>query len=740
MKTISSLSEIKAAADFLARIGAEPRSLLKAVVTEPHGNYWIDKAIIKFDKMGNVETPVGWEPTTAERELIKAAFAEVKWPETVHIPLDAKLPKMISDADPQDIFYFHDTNGNIVMMQLRVERKGERSYIPFTLWDDGEFRCLEPEGQLPLYGLDRLKDYKTVIIHEGAKAARMGQEIAEGRHPDHPWATELSNACHLGFIGGALSPHRTDWDVLKKKGISRAYIVADNDTPGMSSIPKIAKELNCITFSIEFSDEFPVSFDLADPFPDHFFRQIEDKRFYIGPTFRQCQRVSTYMTNIVPVQVSEDKVKDIPVLRNHVKNLWTFVEDSDLFVCSEMPEIMRKAELLDKMHYPFAETKKLSELLHQNFTGKTTKLAYKPGTSKRRIITSDGEPALNLYVPSNIKPQDGDPQPFLDYMNYLFPVEKECYEVQKWLATLIAKPEIKMLYALLLISEQTGTGKTTLGERIAAPIVGEHNTSYPSEEIILGQFNAWAVKKRLAVVGEIYQGHSFKAANKLKQYLTDGKLTLREMYQNPITFDNYLHVIANSNSLNALRIEEHDRRWFVPVVTEERWSDEQFDQFFDWLDSGGLSIITAWAHKFGDYVKTGAKAPSSRRKSEMIEAGRSEAVNHVTDLGRYMADNSQPLAVGDVDILNWVRAICEDKVYDKKNALKKIMLQQGLFSFGTDQDRIWLKRGDNGTNQYIIVNRAARDIINKYDDSAERKSVCKSMITMPFEIVKERND
>jgi len=738
MNQVSSLSEIKPVAAYLNRIGAEPRSLMKAVVKEQHGSYWTDKAIITFKKDGTIESPIGYEPNESERELIKAAFADVQWPEVVLITPNTEMPKIVRDADPKDVFYFHDTSGNIVMIQVRMQRKGERSYIPLTLWSDGQFRFLEPEGQLPLYGLDRLKDHKTVIIHEGARAARMGQEIADGKHPDHPWATELSNACHVGFIGGALSPHRTDWDVLKRNGVTRAYIIADNDTPGLSVVPKIAKELNCITFSIEFSDEFPVSHDMADPFPDHFFRTIGDKRFYVGPTFRQCQRIATYMTNLIPVD--EKKEKFTAVLRNHVKSLWTYVEHSDVFVCSEMPEIMCKTDLMNTMHYPFADTKKLTELLHAAFTGKTTKLAYKPGTTKRRIITSEGDPAINLFVPSNIKPQDGDPQPFLDYMKYLFPVEKECYEVQKWLATLIAKPEIKMLYALLLISEQTGTGKTTLGERIAAPIVGEHNTSYPSEEIILGQFNAWAVKKRLAVVGEIYQGHSFKAANKLKQYLTDGKLTLREMYQNPITFDNYLHVIANSNSLNALKIEEHDRRWFVPVVTEERWPDEKFDAFFDWLDSGGLSIIASWAHQFGDYVRTGAKAPSSRRKTEMIEAGRSEAVGHVTDLAKYMASADEPLAVGDVDIMNWVRAVCEDKVFDKKNALKKIMLQQGLFSYGTDQERLWLKRGDVGTSQYILVNRAARDMIAGQSNSEARKNACRSIIRMPYEIIKERRE
>ena len=47
----------------------------------------------------------------------------------------------------------------------------------------------------------------------------------------------------------------------------------------------------------------------------------------------------------------------------------------------------------------------------------------------------------------------------------------ERYEVMKWCATLIARPDVRMTYAMLLISEQTGTGKSTMGE-ILSQLVG----------------------------------------------------------------------------------------------------------------------------------------------------------------------------------------------------------------------------------------------------------------------------
>jgi len=74
-----------------------------------------------------------------------------------------------------------------------------------------------------------------------------------------------------------------------------------------------------------------------------------------------------------------------------------------------------------------------------------SKIAYRPDVPKRKVM-SDGELALNLYRPSNIVARAGDPQPFLDFMKFLIPDEKECYELLKWCATLVARPDIRMLY------------------------------------------------------------------------------------------------------------------------------------------------------------------------------------------------------------------------------------------------------------------------------------------------------
>src|SRR5690606_34196293 len=81
-KNVGSIDDIPEVMSYLNRIGAWPRSMLGAVITEQEGSYSRDIGRVKFTKDGDIK-PWGEAepPTEAEREAIKAAFAEVNWPE-----------------------------------------------------------------------------------------------------------------------------------------------------------------------------------------------------------------------------------------------------------------------------------------------------------------------------------------------------------------------------------------------------------------------------------------------------------------------------------------------------------------------------------------------------------------------------------------------------------------------------------------------------------------------------------
>src|SRR5262249_13911575 len=154
-------------------------------------------------------------------------------------------------------------------------------------------------------------------------------------------------------------------------------------------------------------------------------------------------------------------------------------------------------------------------------------------------------------------------------------------------------------YSLLLFSITQGVGKTTLAEKILMPLVGRHNCSFPSaQKIAEERFNDWIAFKRLAIIAEIYEGHTAATYKKLQGIVTDENVDVNQKYEKPYTIKNFIHIFATSNSSRALKLDDYDRRWLVPGITEEKESKEYFISLREWLKNSGLGIILNWAQKY----------------------------------------------------------------------------------------------------------------------------------------------
>jgi hypothetical protein len=711
MNKVSSLRDLPQTMAYLDRVGAEPRSLRAAVVKQVSGKYWRDLAVIKFSKSGEIDcSTTEHAPTETEQSLIATEFAGAQWPELKRLHSIINPPKAIAEAPLEAVFEFRDRSGQIIMLQVRQELDGDKRYVPWTYWDDDQWRSCEPDGPLPLFGLDGIKDNTTVFIHEGAKAARRMRWMVEGETAAarealaaHPWGRELSHAAHVGWIGGAMSPYRTDWSVLQAAGIKRAYVVADNDDPGRKAVPSISYHLRVPTFMIQFTNEWPECFDLADDFPAKMFGGAggDGSSHYVGPSFRDCLHPATWATDLV----QQGKGRPAAKLRENFKEMWAYVEEADLFVCTEMPEILRSEAVLNKMLSGFSHVNDTTRLLVKAFSGRSARICYRPD-SKGLMVTFKGSSAINLHVPSSIRAAPGDPRPWLDFLEYMFVNESERKAVMKWCATLIARPEVRMGYGLLLVSERQGIGKTTLGANILAPLVGPNNVGFPGENDILGSFNDWMANKRLVIVNEIYSGASWKAYHSLKSVITDRDLTVNQKYMRQYQIDNWCHVVACSNSMRALKMENDDRRWFYPEVTEVPWPNSRFSELRRWVDNGGLQIIRHWAESHGEYVRPGDRAPMTERKKEMIEGSRSDAQREAAALAEVLKDKKEPRALMIKDVVGWVRASTQGRVFDSDYELRKVMQDVGV--------RCWPRRIKvAGRLQHAVVNDALWDALSR---------------------------
>jgi hypothetical protein len=303
----------------------------------------------------------------------------------------------------------------------------------------------------------------------------------------------------------------------------------------------------------------------------------------------------------------------------------------------------------------------------------------------------------------------------------MFPNPEERREMERWCATLIAKPGTRMEYGILLISEATGIGKTTLGSKILAPLVGLHNTGWPREtDIVESSFNEWLANKRLVICNEIYSGHSWKAYHTLKSIITDREITVNQKYQRAYTTDNWAHIFACSNSMQALKMEQDDRRWFYPEVTEERWGKEKFISFYQWLDSGGLGIIKTWAEHYGDYIYPGDRAPMTERKKEMIDGSKSEAQLEAVALAESLLAFAKPAALAMKDIIFAIRNSVQGKVFDTDYEIRRAMSEAGA--------RVYPKRiRIAGRMQYVLCNESLMPK-NRGESSTPEEQVVECLI------------
>ena len=224
-------------------------------------------------------------------------------------------------------------------------------------------------------------------------------------------------------------------------------------------------------------------------------------------------------------------------------------------------------------------------------------------------------------------------------MHHLIPIKEDREYLLRWVATLIAKPEVRITYSVLLTSETHGRGKTTLADVILRPLIGEENTSFPNEEQLLSRFNGWASKKRLAVVNEIHHGRSKKMYDCIKTIVSDASIDIERKGKDSFTTRNWCHVIACSNFLVPLKLPREDRRWLVPKVTEKSWPHEKWAALRAWLDKDGLAIILHWAREYGSYEVEGVHPPMTDRRKDLMDDSEDE---WQTLLREILNENDQP--------------------------------------------------------------------------------------------------
>jgi hypothetical protein len=655
-RTLASLNDLAPVRAYLRRVGATPVSFLSATLEERANGYPKVTGRITFTRSGearvwgNVEPPSDTE-AAAIREAFEQADAAGELPRPMPLAALAELPEGVSLSDP-NVAVCHDFAGQIVMLHQRYEtRDGGKGFIPWTRWSDGLWHKMEPEV-MPFFGLPGHEDKVTLFLHEGAKAARRVKAILAGENDSRfPWREEVRWGHHVGWLGGVHAVSRSDWEALAARRWSRVVIVADNDRHGLRAAHEIAKEFPGNVFIVAFDQRFPCGFDCGDDWPEALF---DAEGFYTGPSLADCLRPATWATRLLP---AVGRGRPAAVIREEFAATVAYTVTPPRFAFIDRPSRDYSADEFNALVAPFSHvrtetaTKLLSQIECQH-----ERLIYDPRHRPGTVVI-DAQRCFNVYEGGRVSPAVGDAGPWEEYLAHLIPAEEERGQVKRWLATLIARPAVRMRYGLLLISVTQGVGKNTLAN-VLKRLLGPANVSFPNESSIVdSQFNGWAARKRLIFIGEIYSGHSRKAYDKLKSVLADDDLEVNQKHVEAHRLDNWATVIACSNSEAALHLDDEDRRWFVPTVAETLKPPEWWQAFYSWFEGEGAGIILQWALDYASRhgpVRTGEHAPDSPRKRAIVEGSRSEGQQLAVALAEHLTSLPRRVILRISEVRRWI--------------------------------------------------------------------------------------
>ena len=133
--------------------------------------------------------------------------------------------------------------------------------------------------------------------------------------------------------------------------------------------------------------------------------------------------------------------------------------------------------------------------------------------------------------------------------------------VLNWFAQIIQQPYNKTKVGLVWKSEQEGVGKNIVLNLIEKIIGDEYYYSTSNLEHLIGNFNADAEAKILINMNECVWGGDKKKEGRLKEFITEDKLTINQKGVKTYNIDNYANVIITTNSDWIIGVSDNDRRW-----------------------------------------------------------------------------------------------------------------------------------------------------------------------------------
>tara|TARA_R110002094_G_scaffold221513_1_gene196655 strand:- start:793 stop:3462 length:2670 start_codon:yes stop_codon:yes gene_type:complete len=145
-----------------------------------------------------------------------------------------------------------------------------------------------------------------------------------------------------------------------------------------------------------------------------------------------------------------------------------------------------------------------------------------------------------------------------------------------YLAHMIQRPHKLPSAAIILQSEEQGTGKTTFMDMLRTLLGRRYCETTADASTVVGQFNSSAMGKILLHLEEAVAPNDRVVESKVKALITNETMTYNAKGLAAVQGRNYARVFMTSNAQQVAHLARHDRRMFVLNVSPKHANDAQF--------------------------------------------------------------------------------------------------------------------------------------------------------------------
>jgi hypothetical protein len=204
--------------------------------------------------------------------------------------------------------------------------------------------------------------------------------------------------------------------------------------------------------------------------------------------------------------------------------------------------------------------------------------------------------------------------------------------VLDWFALIVAAPDIKPGWGLVLQSDIQGIGK----DMMLWPIlrcVGDGNYATPAAGTLGGGFNPFAEKRFVSVTDLARNTRGATTTHDIYETIkpwtenTSRMIEIRKIYTAPYHVPNVSAWVITSNAGDALPLSQSDRRFLVVMSPMKPLPGAFYADLKTWLEGEGWGLISEYLHRryaaltAAEKARLMAQAPMTPGKQAMIRLG-----------------------------------------------------------------------------------------------------------------------